>query len=198
MDHHLGNLARYSLELTKQKVEERASIIQASLQMQVCEFKKFPIVSERWLPQFDRVLARYPFLVVNGPSGTGKTYFAKWLLGDPAKVFEVNCASTPEPDLRQFDPLLHDAILFDEAPPSLVSDQRKLFQAPPCWIDLGCSTTNCHKYHVYVSGVKMIVCTNSWHEACQKLKYKTDFEWLQANSIVLDVREPMWLPSEGV
>ena len=57
--------------------------------------------------------------------------YAKWLFGDPAKVFEVNCASTPDPDLRQFDPLQHEGILFDEAQPKTVCDQRKLFQAPP-------------------------------------------------------------------
>ena len=177
-------------------MQERVSTIQASLGMQVCAFKRFPAVSEVWLPRFDRIRPRCPFLVINGPSGTGKTYFAKHLLGDPSKVFEVNCASCPEPDLRQFDPLVHEGILFDEASPSLISDQRKLFQAPPCWIDLGCSTTNCHKYQVFVSGIELVVCTNSWHEACEQLPYDSDRDWLRANSIVLDVSEPMWISDD--
>ena len=74
-----------------------------------------------------------------------------------------------------------------------MSDQRKLFQAPPCWIDLGCSTTNCHKYRVFVSGVKLMVCTNSWHEACQQLRYESDKAWVRDNSVVVDVTEPLWI-----
>ena len=193
VDHHLGNLMRLKHERKKARLEEKVSMITASLSLQVAAFRYVPAVSEQWLPQYERIRSRYKFLVLNGPSGTGKTYFAKHILGDPDKVFEVNCANTPEPDLRGFDPELHCGILFDEASPQLVSDQRKLFQAPPCWIDLGCSTTNCHKYRVFVSGAKLMVCTNSWHEACQSLRYESDKAWVRDNSVVVDVTEPLWI-----
>ena len=58
---------------------------------------------------------------------------------------------------------------------------------------MGCSTTNCHKYQVFLSGVKMIICTNSWEEACAKLPHDSDREWLKANSMLLKVEKPMWL-----
>ena len=65
-------------------------------------------------------------MVVHGESGTGKTVWARWLFGDPQFVLEVNCASCPEPDLRDLDPLLHKAILYDEASPEMVLRQKKV------------------------------------------------------------------------
>ena len=87
---------------------------------------------------------------------------------------------------------LRKAILFDEAKPSLVLSQRRLFQAPPCMVDLGCSTTNCHKYQVFVSGVMMVICSNTWREEVAKLENKGDMQWLEANSFIVDVHLPLW------
>ena len=64
------------------------------------------------MPHFSRIKGRYPFLVLEGPSGTGKTSYAKNITGNPQEVLEVNCAATPEPDLREFDSMAHTAILF--------------------------------------------------------------------------------------
>ena len=191
--HHLSNLERVVMEKRRGQLEKKRLQISSVLEGEVRPFKYFPLVHENWLPVFKMTLSRYPFLVITGASCTGKTMYAKWLFGNPSKVYEVNCASTPEPDLRQFDSLEHEGILFDEAQPQMVCDQRKLFQGPPCWVDLGCSTTNCHKYQVFVSGIKMMICTNCWDEACEKLRHASDREWLRANGLVLKVGEPMWL-----
>ena len=92
-----------------------------------------------FLEQFARIRSRYKFLVLQGESCTGKTIWAKWLFGNPELVLEVNYASCPEPDLREFKPLLHKGILFGEANAKMVLRQRKLFQAPPTSVRLGAS-----------------------------------------------------------
>ena len=80
--------------------------------------------------QFEQIRSRYKFLVLEGKSKTGKTYFTKWMLGNPSRVFETNCASCPEPELRDFKALYHQVILFDEAAPEMVIRQKKTFSRP--------------------------------------------------------------------
>ena len=79
-------------------------------------FKRYPLI-DAFNDQFTKILGRYRFLVIEGASQTGKTYFVKWMLGDPERVYETNCAACPEPELRDFKALYHQVILFDEAAP---------------------------------------------------------------------------------
>ena len=194
--HHLQNLERVVAERRQVALQERMALVQTSCAARMQAFKDVPLVRERFLPHFQSIKPRYPFLVLEGPSRTGKTSYAKHITGDPAEVFEVNCASCPEPDLRDFDSNMHKAVLFDEASPELVLTQRRLFQSPSCLLDLGCSTTNCHKYQVFVSGIMMIVCSNTWSSQVQQLEHAGDAEWLYSNSIVVHVGEPLWVGSE--
>ena len=141
---------------------------------------------------------RYKFLVVVGASRTGKTVWCKWILDDPELVFETNCANCPEPDLRDFKPLKHKAILFDEASPAMVIAQKKLFQCPACFVSLGMSVTNCHSYNVFVSGVQMLICSNTWLEELEALPKAGDREWLIANTVLLDVgTDPLFLVAQN-
>ena len=120
--------------------------------------------------------------------------WAKWVFGDEANVLEVNCASCPEPDLREFRPLLHKGILFDEASCQMVLQQKKLFQAPPSPVRLGCSTTICHAYDVFISGVGLMTAFNTWNAGLATLQRDEDRQWLVDNSIVVDVGStPLWL-----
>jgi len=117
-----------------------------------------------------------------------------WLLNDPQVILEVNCASCPEPDLRDFRPLLHRGILFDQATAEMVLRQRKLFQAPAVDVRLGCSTRNCHAYDVFVSGVAMMIASNTWESELKALTRVEDRKWLEDNSIVVTVGSlPLWL-----
>ena len=191
--HHLQNLERVEAEQRNLTLRARASHITAVRAAQITKFKEVPLVTQYWLPQFQHIKPRYAFLVLQGPSGTGKTSFAKHITGSASEVLEVNCSACPEPDLRNFDPEQHRGILFDEASPSMVLSQRRLFQAPPCWIDLGCSTTNCHKYQVWVSGMMLMVTSNSWTQQVRELKHAGDRQWLDANSLVVNVHEPLWV-----
>ena len=76
--------------------------------------------------------------------------------------------------------------------------QRKLFQGPPCWVDLDRGTTDCRKYQVFASGVEMIVCTNAWAEGVASLTPESDRAWLRDSSILLDVTGARGVSSDGV
>ena len=109
-------------------------------------------------------------------------------MGDPTNVFYVNCAHCPEPDLRDFDPLVHKVILMDEASPVMVINQKLLMQCPPQYVKLGQSGTNCHAYDVLVTGVMMFICSNSWTSDVAKMGKIEDQQWLDDNSIVGNIK----------
>ena len=190
---NLDNIRRCSREQKNELLVAKLDTIQVALKSTIRPFKRYPVANQ-FLAWFKKIRSRYPFLVVEGASGTGKTVWVKWLLGDPSLVHECNCASCPEPELRQYDALVHKLILFDEASPEMVIRQKKLFQGPPTWVDLGMSTTNCHAYKVLVSGTRMVICSNDWTPKKQKMSPE-DAAWLDANSFLINVgHEKMFLP----
>ena len=71
-------------------------------------------------------------------------------------------------------------------------NQKKLFQAPACFLQMGSSTTNCHAYSVYVSGTDLVVCANTWMERLLRLS-PADQEWLNSNTFTVHVDDPLWL-----
>ena len=160
-------------------------LIDSQLKATIKPFKRYPEI-QRWKALFKKVQSRYPFLVLEGSSCTGKTFFAKWMDGDPKYCFECNCACCLDPDLRAFDPFVHETILFDEGTPQMVIRQKKLFQAPPGLVSMGNSVTNCHAYTVFVSQKKMVVCSNNWSALLKEMSVE-DREWLNHNSIHLNV-----------
>ena len=173
----------------------KMKVITEALRGQLLNFR---VLREKdiFLQQYTTIKSRYKFLVLCGESGTGKTVWVKWMLGNPDLVFEANCACCPEPDLRNFSHFQHKVILFDEASPELVITQKKLFQSPPCFVKLGMSTTNCHSYDVFVSGTMMVICSNTWQEDLESMKKPGDRAWLVENSIVVNVgADKLWLPS---
>ena len=88
----------------------------------------------------------------------------------------------------------HSLILFDEADPQQILDQKKLFHAGPMPVQLQTSTTNCHAYSAYVGGKMMVVCSKIWAERMVRLS-PADVEWLQRNSVYVHVTQPMWVQS---
>ena len=62
----------------------------------------------------------------------------------------------------------------------MVIDQKLLFQAPNKWIELGMSQTNCHSYRVFVSGIMMVICSNTWSDDLRDMR-RDDKEWLKEN-----------------
>ena len=191
-----GNLNNLDVLRKETRAELQKGILMEAdlaLKQQMRSFKTYPIVQE-FLAQYTEHKGRYKFLVIEGESCTGKSYFVRWIMGDPNLVLETNCASTPEPDLREYCPLKHKAVLFDEASPSMVLRQKKLFQAPPCMVELGSSTTNCHCYKVLLYRQRLVICSNKWTQTLEGMDDGADRSWLTLNSFVLNVgSEPMFL-----
>ena len=178
--------------MKRKKFEEILTRYRVALRGGWCKFRRLAQVEDEWVPHYSAFRDRYKFLVLTGRSRTGKTRYAMHLFGDVSRTLELNCAAASEPDLRTFDPEHHSAVLFDEASAAMVLKQKKLFQAPPCWIQLGASTTNCHSYEVVMAGCKMIICSNRWDEELEALG-EADREWLNANSVKVRVDDPFWI-----
>ena len=192
------NVTRYLKEMEVLESLERQTLVERALAEAHAHLstvrKRFKTIAavETWRAQYRSHDFRFKFLVLDGPSRMGKTQFAHSLVEPPAHVYEINCASGSEPDLRgyRFD---RDAlILFDEIEAPAVASQRKLFQAAPTMVQLGCSSTNCHSYSVCVYRVMMVLCSNNWRSSLRQLN-DADMEWVSANSVVVDVLEPLWV-----
>lgn len=154
-------------------------------------FRRLPQVDE-WLAQFQQSRDRYPFLVLEGPSRLGKTQYAEHLV--PCnRSLSVDCSSAIEPDLRQYASDEVDCIIFDEAKAAMVIRCKRLFQAPMGQVNLGLSATNCNAYQVMVHRKRLIICSNSWSAEVLALT-AADAAWIAANSVLVIVKEPLWLP----
>ena len=168
--------------------------INKKVQGEAKPFRKISIFDEEFLPQFEDYRSRYKFFVLEGRSRTGKSSWVFWLRNDPEKVFYVNCANCMEPDLRKFNWLKHKIILLDEASPEMVINQKLLMQGPPCLVKLGQSSTNCHAYDVFVSGIMMIICSNTWDEDVRNMPKKGDRDWIRDNQVYYNTgRQPLFL-----
>jgi hypothetical protein len=187
----LQDFDRKQQELEALDLEVHIQERQVLLEQRVRPFRQLPVV-QKWLQDVQQVSFRKKFLVLEGPSGLGKTEYAKRLFGQPSVCFEVNMAKNDEFELKTFKPKQHKMIFWDEASPSLVCNQRKLFQCPACWVQLGGSSTGCYSYKVWVNDACMVVSSNRWSEQVQRLPH-LDAMWLLANQVLVPVTESMFL-----
>ena len=148
---------------------------------------------DAWLSSFQEIAFRYKFLVLDGPSQTGKTLFCRSLSLDIGGcLLEVDCASAETPDLAAFEPGRHRMVLCDKASASLVLRHKKLFQASASLVKLATSKTDCHSYEVWAHRVMFVITSNRWHAELNQLLYE-DSEWLRHNSVYVRVQQPLWL-----
>ena len=174
-------------------VNEMVSAAQAASRAHLQPFPRWPLVDE-WLAEVSMPQqTRKRCLVLHGPSRTGKTEFVRGLFPF-GSVLELNCATLEHICLDSFDCLKHRAILWDEASASLVSNNRKVFQHPLCTVDLGHSPTGQHVRRYFLGNCCSIITTNKWYEDLKKLP-AGDQKWLEANMLVLEVKQPLWVNS---
>lgn len=186
---HVKNLDFLSSERARVRLLGIIAHAQSVLQQQILPLRP-PPHWDLFCNQFDCIAARYKFFVLEGRSRTGKTYFVRNHTGNPADVYQMNCASGAEPDLREFNWFVHTTVLFDEAHPDMVLKQRLLFQSQPAMVRLGMSTTNCHSYEVCLFQKKLVICANGWSRQVQGLRDSgrvDDADWLVANSFHADI-----------
>ena len=122
------------------QLEQHMLAVQSALAAQRFPFRILPEVVA-WNVEFSHLRARYKFLVLDGPSQTGQSDVAR-SLAPPGCAFFADCGSASEPDLRGFVPLKHEVIVMDEASPTFILANRRVFQAPADWVRLGQSPTN--------------------------------------------------------
>ena len=108
-------------------------------------------------------------------------------------VLELNCAGLKHVCLQDFDALRRRCVLWDEGSPQLVADNRKVFQHPACWIDLGHSPTAQHVMRVWLNDACSIIATNKWEDALAQMIHG-GAQWVLENSTGVNVDRPLWLP----
>ena len=138
-----------------------------------------------WFSQYQEVLPRYKFLVLQGASRTGKSTLARSLGGTP---FIQTVQSALSPDLRGYDPHVHNYILFDNVNDmSFVLDYRALFQANNDVHTLGDSKTGMYSYDIWIWRVPIVITVDlsaDWDQA---------EPWIHANSMHVFLRGPSWV-----
>ena len=95
----------------------------------------------------------------------GKTSYCQYLFGDPEKMLVLNCDGCILPDLVDFSREQgHMGITFDEGTPQLILRHKRHFQCQPYSIVVKKSATEFNKSDVMLSGIRIIVTTNTWTE----------------------------------
>ena len=146
---------------------------------------------EVWFASYLVADWRYSMLVLVGGSKLGKTELAKDFKG-PAQTLVVDCQHAAHPDLREFDPRKHKAVVMDDiAGSDFVLANKKLLQAHADGAKLGQSPTQTLAYEVFLWRVPVIVTTNHWSVAHHGA---VDQEWLAKNCVVEEITEQVFLP----
>ena len=117
-------------------------------------------VLENWELQYLESLPRYKFLVLEGSDRTSYDFAANRT--SPDKFLTVVCSSSKEPDMRLYDPWIHEVVLWLGATPDLVLRVKTLAQASMQEVHLGRCATNVAEYVVWFHRVKLIVASDEW------------------------------------
>ena len=187
----LDNLDRWVRETRSAHLRMVEAALRIELTKKAQPFRTLEPVAQ-WQTQYAQDKQRYKFLVLDGLSGMGKTQFAHSLASAPGAALDINMASAPEPDLRDYRSELHEVIIMDEITPEKVLAQKKLFQAGPSEVGLAASATSCHAYKVWVWRKRFVCCSNIWRQRVRQL-CDEDQEWINANSVLVVVSEPLWV-----
>ena len=158
-------------------------------------FKTYPIVEEWKASVWQPHLRRKKILVIEGPSGIGKTEFIKQIAG-PERTLEISADGMTSPYLRNFIPSQHKVIFWDECKVDLVIAYRKLFQCPASWITLGVSPTGRDVYRVWLNDAAHVIASNRWMAGLEKMHNVADRQWVEENQVFLHVSERMYTPRE--
>ena len=189
---HLPNIEKLMSELSALELRERIARKEDIFKAQRRPCKRIKPV-EALVADLAVLRERRRFPVLDGPSRTGKTQFIMSLFGRTATL-EVNAADEESPALQCFDYKKHRCILLDEAPPTMILRNRKVFPAPNAMVTLGQSKTNCHSYSIYLNETLLAIASNEWQESVDALS-KASRDWIHANQVYIRVTRPLWLES---
>jgi len=181
--------------VTARALERQSELLRearAALSAAARPWAELPLVAQ-WREQYASHAWRYKFLVLHGPSRTGKSVFARSQSPENTTLV-VDCSNAVVPDMSEYNSEQHSLIVFDEASASMILRHKKLFQAPPEIVVVGSSATNCFALRLVCYRKMMIICSNRWaHELASLIE--EDRAWLQENAVCIEVRKPLWVPA---
>jgi hypothetical protein len=131
---------------------------------------------------------RFKFLVLTGPSRTGKTEFAMTLF---PPCYLASCQGAPQPNLMGFDRFKFQSICCDEIHWRAIVSNKQFFQAHLEQVTFAQSQCQLAAYTRWVYGIPIICCMNDWLEGHTRADHE-DVAWLQSNACVVTVLEPLW------
>ena len=105
---------------------------------------------------------KYVSFSMKGLRLVGKSAFARALRLPRRCMYEVNTAAGTNSDLRRYIYGTDGLVLVDGVVSAQVVKQRKLLQASPSVVQLRCSATDMHSYSVFLLGVRIMLCNNTW------------------------------------
>ena len=156
------------------------------------EFKRYAVMNRFMAEHKEAKLGketRFKFMVCVGPPRMGKTQLCMSKYGSK-DTFYCNCQNVEEPNLNAFNRQRFKAIVFDEGSPSMVANNKALFQAGIDGVNIMESRCQQFSRWKFLYGIPLFVCTNDW----QLGKLPADrVEWLDENSCVLEIKEKCWV-----
>jgi hypothetical protein len=124
---------------------------------------KFQVVPEvvTWLDSFKAEEGRYSFLLLLGPSRSGKTEFAKSLFKNPLELKVGKLEQFPD-GLRRFKRNVHDGLVLDDVRDLtfLVENQEKLQSKYDAKLEFGTTPSGQHAFFKWLWRVPLVVTAN--------------------------------------
>jgi hypothetical protein len=172
----------YNVQLRKRrKLEERVEIVLERTAAKRSIRKYLPLVEEVYLPHMATEAERHMVLVLDGPSGVGKTSYVKGLCSSAKAYLEINCMNLRvSANLREVVETI-ETICFDEASVEWALDNKKILQGPEFPVSMGDSNTGMYSYRRFLNGIKMVICSNKWAKQVSKLKSEEDKAYVHKN-----------------
>ena len=192
----IGDIDKYIKEQGSQSMKDHIARRQAYF---VSLKKPFRVLEpvEAWKKEYSEALKeRKKTLVLEGGTCLGKTQYIRNLFGADC-CFEVHASSPTSWSLRDFVPLQHKCILWDEATPQVMIQNKVLFQCPSVLLTLGNSPTANFTYDVWVNDCVMVINSNCWTEQLKEMP-PGDRNWIVGNTVHVVVDSPLWVEEEVV
>ena len=116
---------------------------------------------EAWLAGFEEEKDRYPFLVLLGPSRSGKTEYAKSLFKAPLELKIGKLTDFPD-RMRDFSRKVHDGIVLDDvrAFSFLVQHQEKLQAKYEPQVEFGSTASGMYSFKKWLWRVPLVATAN--------------------------------------
>ena len=160
----------------------------------VCRRRHIPEV-EAWLAEVQGFDRRRHILVLEGPSGIGKTWYGLSLFGWDTTL-QVGCLFGNMLNFGDYDIQHHRAIMLDDGTPQMLAQTRWAFHSPQAWIMTSyvgvipdCCRTFC------LNRVPLIVTSNNWGLRLQQLSPE-DRAWVLNRTCHIYEQEKLWVDPE--